>query len=67
VNQPERACDCGSCNVCDLQGTAATPRPKPTTAEIEAVVNATDPVRKRSGKKAPEAPTGPSLFGDEPS
>ncbi len=35
-----------------------------TAAEIEATLNATDPVRKRSGKKAPEAPTGPSLFGD---
>lgn len=62
-NQPERLCDCGECRICVLQGTAR-PLPKPTAAEIEATLNATDPVRKRSGKKAPEAPTGPSLFGD---
>lgn len=57
-------CNCGECNLCCIQGTAR-PRPKPTAAEIEATLNATDPVRKRSGKKPPEAPAGPSLFGDE--
>lgn len=66
MSQPERACDCGECNVCDLQGTASKPRPTPTAAEIDAVLNATDPIRKRPGKKPPDAPQAPSLFGDEP-
>lgn len=62
--QPKRLCDCGECRICELQGTAR-PLPKPTTAEIEATLNATDPVRKRPGKKPPETPASPSLFGDE--
>lgn len=65
MSEPERICTCGECNVCDMQGTAK-PRPKPTAAEVDAMLNATDPMRKRAGKKAPETPAGPSLFGDEP-